>query len=283
MARWTLLDPLDLSTLDFFDGDRPDSPDDFLDSLDDALQVLEVVWDLLHILSYYNPLSDHWDEDGLLDYLFNEVDWFEGSDGDDTLAGHAGNDVLHGNDGIDTAVYDGMRGRYALSRDADGVLVQDGQAAGDGRDTLQGIERLRFDDRSLALDLEGHAGSVARLIGTLFGPARVHDAALVGIGLQLKDSGMSDAALARIAVDSGLFAAAAGSHSNADFVRLVYRNVVGSEPSAADLASYVSLLDSGAYSQAQLATIACRVDINAASVELAGLADTGLAYLPYGG
>jgi hypothetical protein len=282
MARWTLLDPLDLSSLDFFDGDRPNSPDDFFDSLDEAVQVLEVVWDLLRILTYYNPLTDHWDEDGLLDYLFNEIDWFDGSDGDDTLEGHAGDDVLDGNGGIDTAVFDGERARFTLSAAADGVVVQDARGGGDGRDTLRDVERLRFDDRSLALDLDGHAGSVARLIGTLFGPQRLDDAALVGIGLRLKDEGASDIQLARTAVDSGLFAAAAGSHSNADFVRLVYRNVTGSEAGASDLQHYTAMLDSGATDQASLALWASETELVAQRIDLAGLAQHGLEFVAAG-
>lgn len=282
MARWTLFDPLDLSSLDFFDGDRPNSPDDFFDSFDEAVQVLEVVWDLLRILSYYNPLTDHWDEDGLLDYLFNEIDWFEGSDGDDTFEGHAGNDVLNGHDGIDTAVFDGQRSQYALASSGDTVTVQDGRSGGDGRDSLQHIERLRFDDRSVALDLDGHAGSVARLVGTLFGPQGMDDAALVGLGLRLKDEGASDAQLARVAVDSALFATAAGSHSNADFVRLVYRNVTGHEAGTAELQHYTALLDSGATDQVSLALWASQTTELAQRIDLAGLAERGLEFVEAG-
>ncbi|NRF69101.1 DUF4214 domain-containing protein [Aquincola sp. S2] len=279
MAHWTLLEPLDLSTLDFFDGDRPNSPDDLFESLDEALQLLEVLWDLLHILSYYNPLTDDWDTEGLLDYLYEEFDWFEGSAGGDTFSGRGGNDVLHGNGGIDTAVYEGTQARYALARQADGFTVTDGQG-GAGRDTLAGIERLRFDDRSLALDLDGHAGGVARLIGTLFGPQKVADAGLVGLGLQLLDGGLTDTELAQAAVASALFADAAGSHSNADFVRQVYRNVTGQEASVSEQQHYTALLDSGATDQAALALWASQTELLAQRIDLVGLAEHGLGFMP---
>lgn len=60
----------------------------------------------------------------------------------------------------------------------------------------------------------------------------------------LLDAGMSYAALVDAAVASSFFADLAGSHGNADFVRTVYRNVVGSTLSAADLAYFTGLLDS---------------------------------------
>jgi serralysin len=86
-----------------------------------------------------------------------------------------------------------------------------------------------------------------------------------------------------MALGTDLFAQLAGSRSNADFVRLVYRNVVGRDADAAALATFTGLLDSGAATQAELAVLACRSDFNTGSVELVGLADTGLAYQSVGG
>lgn len=316
MSTWTLFEPLDLSTFDFlslgadamgevFEDDHFRESlgewtlDIFGDGLrffddeflpfgdieglelsladDEALQVLDALWSVLRILSYYNPFSDEWDLDGLHDYLFGEDDGFFGSAGNDGFAGRGGNDTVDGNGGIDTALFGGARSDFVLTRTASGWQVNDRRGV-EGRDTLTEIERLGFDDGHLALDLDGHAGSVARLIGALFGPRSLADSGLVGVGLALLDSGMSEAELATLALESPLFAQRAGSHGHADFVRTVYANVTGTAPSHATLTHYVQQLESGQTTQTQLAWLAAGTDELAARIGLTGLEETGLAY-----
>ncbi len=316
MTTWTLFKPLDLARFDLWRSDDRAEPTvttssqyrlssgqqslslggrgllyhggellpfgnifriDLFDSLDTALQVLDFAWDLLHILSYYNPFTDRWDLEGLRDYLFEQVDWFDGSEGDDCFEGFGGNDVLKGDGGIDTAQYRGKRADYQLSPADDGWNIAD-RSGHDGTDHLDGIERLRFSDGAVALDLGGHAGSVARLVATLFGPQQVERADLMGIGLGLLDGGMPEAALASLAAASSLFAEGAGSHSDAAFVREVYRNVTGVEPDAAALQHYTGLLSSGAESQGSLALWASQTDLVAQRIDLVGLAASGIAY-----
>ena len=316
MTTWTLFKPLDLAGFDLWRSDDRAEPTvttssqyrlssgqqslslagrgllyhdgdllpfgslfriDLFDSLEQALQVLDIVWDLLHILSYYNPFTDRWDLDGLRDYLFEEVDWFDGSEGDDSLAGFGGDDVLKGDGGIDTAHYRGPRADYQLSPADNGWHIAD-RGARDGTDRLEGIERLRFSDGAVALDLDGHAGTVARLIATLFGPAQVDRADLVGIGLGLLDDGMSEATLASLAAASSLFADMAGSHDDAAFVRQVHRNVTGVEPDSATLQHYTGLLASGTETQGSLALWVSQTDLVAQRIDLVGLAGSGIAY-----
>jgi hypothetical protein len=316
MTTWTLFKPLDLAHFDLWSSDERAEPtvttssqyrlssgqqtlslagrgllyhgDDLLpfgdifridlfDSLEQALQVLDIVWDLLHILSYYNPFSDRWDLDGLRDYLFEEVDWFDGSEGDDSLQGFGGNDVLKGDGGTDTAHYRGERADYQLTRADGGWNVAD-RSGRDGTDHLDGVERLRFSDGAVALDVDGDAGTVARLIASLFGPSQVERADLMGIGLSLLDDGMSDTALASLAAASSAFKDLAGSHADADFVRQVYRNVTGTEPDAAAIQHYTGLLASGAETQGSLALWASQTDLVEQRIDLVGLAASGIAY-----
>ena len=316
MTTWTLFKPLDLARFDLWRSDDRAEPTvttssqyrlssgqqslslagrgllyhdgdllpfgsifriDLFESLEQALQVLDFAWDLLHILSYYNPFTDRWDLEGLRDYLFEQVDWFDGSEGDDSFEGFGGNDVLKGDGGIDTAHYRGQHADYQLSHADGGWDIAD-LGGRDGTDHLDGMERLRFSDGAVALDLDGHAGSVARLVGTLFGPAQVKRADLVGTGLALLDGGLSEAALASLAVASSLFADQAGSHDDAAFVRQVYRNVTGAEPDAAALAHYTGLLASGVETQGSLALWASQTDLVAQRIDLVGLSATGIAY-----
>ncbi|MEM7047398.1 MAG: hypothetical protein AAF442_07095 [Pseudomonadota bacterium] len=75
-----------------------------------------------------------------------------GNAGDNRIEGGGGDDTLIGGAGIDTAVYSGRRLGYNLVRLDGGVwLVSDRQPSRDGRDRVQGIERLQFSDQTLTL------------------------------------------------------------------------------------------------------------------------------------
>ncbi|MCK6434024.1 MAG: S8 family serine peptidase [Burkholderiaceae bacterium] len=207
-----------------------------------------------------------------------------GMRGDDVLRGNGGDDTLDGGAGLDEARFLGLRADYQLQVTAEGLEVHDLRGA-DGRDALHGIERVVFGDIAVAFDTAdgGHAAQVAQILRAVLGPASLREPLYAGIGLQLADQGMSVADLVALAVATPLFEQLAGSRSNTDFVRLVYRQVVGQEADAASLATYVGMLDSGAISQDALALLAVQSTLNVGSAELVGLASTGLAYLPQGG
>lgn len=204
----------------------------------------------------------------------------QGSSGADALSAGAGNELIDGGSGLDTAVYTGAQGSYTITRSGDSYLVTDRVGDG-GTDTLVGVERVRLGSQWVALDLDadGSAGQTARLIGAVFDAAYLNPQ-FVGIGIGLFDAGRTMEQVAQLALDTDLFRQLAGSRSNADFVRLVYQNVVGAPPGSADLALYQGMLDRGEMTQAQLATLAAGVDLNAINIGLAGLADAGLAFIP---
>jgi hypothetical protein len=195
--------------------------------------------------------------------------------GDDTLTGATGNDTLDGGAGLDIARYTGPRAAYTVTAGVS-PCVQDHQASRDGTDTLTGIERVVFADGALALDLDGHAGLVARLLGAVFGRDAVGNAAYAGIGIARLDQGMDAAALAQLALDVKLGANAA----DAAVVNLLYTNVTGQAPAPDVAAFYVGQLQSHAYAQATIALYAAQTSENADAIGLAGLAASGLAYEP---
>lgn len=206
----------------------------------------------------------------------------QGMRGSDVLQGRGGDDVLDGGAGLDIAVYAGARAGYAVGRGGSGWSVVDGRGS-DGTDTLQGIERLRFADTHLAIDVapDGRAMQAARVVYTLFGSAWLQPH-VVGIALSYLDAGSSESVLLRAALESDAFATLAGSRSNRDFVRQVWTSVVGSAPDAASLATYTALLDSGAYTQLALAELASRDPIVTLSAALVGVAEHGIEYVPVG-
>lgn len=206
-------------------------------------------------------------------------DILSGLAGTDTLQGGGGDDDLDGGSGIDTAVLAGPRSAAILAHTGLASWVVTDSSGANGVDNLVGVERLRFADMGVALDLEGSAGIAAKILGALFGRESVATKEYVGLGLAKLDAGMSYADLVTLALATPLFLQLAGSRSNTDFVKLVYKNVAGAAPTAAVLGSYVSLLDNGTYTQTSLAQLACETDANKLNIDLVGLAGHGLEYV----
>jgi len=201
-------------------------------------------------------------------------DQISGNELNNLLTGLAGNDTIFGGAGLDTVVFSGLRSQYSLSaQGADGFRVTDSVAARNGTDTVSGVERLRFSDTSLALDLDGNAGKVAKILGTIFGPSSVSNKTYVGIGLGLMDDGMSYEALAALAVS------VTGKSSSTDVCTLLWTNVIGSAPTTADIAPFKAMLDSGQMSIGGLAALAADTSFNTTNIDLVGLARTGLEYV----
>lgn len=208
---------------------------------------------------------------------FPDGNTYRALEGNDRIAPGRGNDEIDGGTGLDTVVLEGARSGYSVHRHG-AIWIVDGGTT--DADTLTDVERLQFSDRGTALDLQGAAGSAARLVGAVFGKAYVGDAALVGQYLARFDGGESAEALVERALSSDLFLGIAGSRSNADVVEHVFVHVVGRQATAEEAAYYTGLLDNGAYTQAGLVWMGAGTDVNAATINLAGLADTGLDYLP---
>lgn len=67
------------------------------------------------------------------------------------LQGGAGNDMINGGDGFDTAVFAGQRSSYTVVSQNGFVIVTDNSGS-DGMDVLTHIEQLRFADQSVDLE-----------------------------------------------------------------------------------------------------------------------------------
>jgi hypothetical protein len=202
------------------------------------------------------------------------ADIFHGLSGDDEVMGGGGTDYIDGSYGIDMAIYAGPRTNYAVQVLGGGrMLVTDG-IGGDGEDILLAVERLQFADGPRAFDIDGHAGDVARVLGAVFDEASLHNPAYVGIGLSLADGGMDIEALMQVALDAALGSGA----TNEQVVTLLYTNIVGSAPSPADLAAYVSLLEGGEHTHASLGVLAALSEANDAQIGIEVLGSAGIGY-----
>lgn len=201
------------------------------------------------------------------------ADTLSGTGGADRLRGAGGNDAIDGGAGIDTAWFDGPVSRYSV-RLVDGSWSVTDNAGAEGRDALRSVERVRFADQGLALDLDGHAGSAARILGLTFGATAVANRPLVGVVLELLDGGVTDLALMQLALDVRLGAAA----RNDDVVTLLFNNLINRPPTPDELAIFVSMLDSGVATPAALALAAASTSLAADLVGLPALAQTGLGF-----
>lgn len=193
-----------------------------------------------------------------------------GNAANNTLTGGGGNDAIDGAGGVDIATYAGPRAGYTLTIAGGQATVSGGS---EGTDTLTGVERLQFADTKLALDLSGRAGQVAKLLGICFGPSVVANKQYVGIGLSYLDSGTTYEQLAALAVQ------VAGGTTPETVVNLLWTNAFGSAPTAEQAAPYVALLG-GSMTVGALTVAAAELELNAAHINLAGLASTGLEYGP---
>ena len=115
----------------------------------------------------------------------NSIHRLVGSAGNDQLAGYAGDDVLDGGGGIDLARYNGQRAEAMWHKTSAGWTVT---SAPDDTDMLINVERLKFSDISVALDLSGNAGTVAKTLGAVFGSAETSNEVYAGIGLYYIDA-----------------------------------------------------------------------------------------------
>jgi Ca2+-binding RTX toxin-like protein len=159
-----------------------------------------------------------------------------GSDFNDVLKGGPGNDTLDGAGGSDTASYSGAFRKYTPSS---------GQVSGpNGTDTLVSIENLAFVDGRLTFDAGDPMAQAYRLyFATL-------DRAPDALGLNFQSARLkAGTALTDVAagfVNSPEFQATYGSLDDAQFVNLLYQNVLDRSAAPGEIAFHVGRLQAGA-------------------------------------
>jgi len=235
--------------------------------------------------SFYNHFNGNDGNDLLLGLGGN--DNLNGGNGNDTLIGGTGSDNLDGGDGLDRASYSLSLSNYKIIHNNNGswnvnfiAPITTPFAEMDGNDNLNRIERLAFADQIIALDLDGNAGTVAKVVGAVFGRDFVKNPFFVGIGIEYLDNrGYDYESLLGVAISARLGA----NPSNKQVVDLLFTNVIGVAPTADQAAPYVKMLDEKSYSVTSLAKLAADTPFNTSGVNLVGLANTGLAYLEFQG
>ena len=195
-------------------------------------------------------------------YFLVEWDGLIGTTANDRFSGGVGV-TIDGRDGIDTVVYS-----QPLS-----IPVKAAARWQMGGDTLINVERLQFSDANLALDIDGNAGKVAKILAAVFGASAVSNKTYAGIGLNLMDGGMSYEALAALALN------AAGAHTREGVVDLLWTNLMGSHPSSEQAKPFVDFLAQDLSNAGALGCIAADFAATVGVVNLTALGQTGLGYV----
>jgi hypothetical protein len=172
---------------------------------------------------------------------------------------------------VSTDLLPGKDGVYNTEDEFSSIVVSYFSTSKDFKSIPQ--SRYPFQDRKIALDLEGNAGTTAKILGAVFGKESLNNKNYVGIGLHFLDTGWSYDNLAALALD------AAGAKTNDQVVSLLWSNVIGTKPTAADKQPFIALLENG-MSAGALAHLAADSIFNTININLVGLAQTGIEYLP---
>jgi serralysin len=153
--------------------------------------------------------------------------YYTGTNTNDTLQGGGGNDTLNGGSGLDTVVMRGAHSQYAVTAQPNpavhGFTVKDNSGAS-GTDSLVDVERIHFSDAWLALDTDGTAGQAYRLYQAAFD--RAPDLAGLGYWIKVMDGGVGLEQVASEFTHSLEFHDTYGTTTNAQFVDLLYQNVL---------------------------------------------------------
>ena len=183
--------------------------------------------------------------------------------------------TMTGTSGIDTLIVSGYRSDVIINKL--GAVSNLTHKVTKSTATILSIERVKFLDASVALDLDGAAGNAAQMLGAVMGKDSLANKNLVGIAISLFDQAkMTTTQIARLALDAVL----GENPSNKAVVDLLYKNLMGSSPDALSETLYVGMIKNGAYTQESLALMATTLDLNKTNINLLGLSQTGLDYTP---
>lgn len=193
-----------------------------------------------------------------------------------TLPDQATASQYTGGDGVDTLVFAKTRESYNVTVSPASISVTD-RATG-ATDVLTKFDRIQFNGSGVAYDLDAAAGSVAKILGALWGASSVSNAQMVGIGLALFDQGLDAKQIMHLALPARLGA----GYQGADVVRVLYENLVHQTPGASEVATWTAQVGVGQNydSYESLALFAADLPLNTQPIGLTGLHASGIAYIP---
>lgn len=216
-----------------------------------------------------------------------DQDGAHGYGGNDTFYGNAystGNatnhDKFYGGEGIDTAVFQGSAAQYQVrwsdfvwmpnGLEGSGYEVTDTLAGRDGTKALRTVERLKFSDKSVALDIDAGGSALKTMqIVSLVVPSLADDLSLRGKVLSIFDTSVSMRDFSQLVVNAGLLPS-----GNSDFIATLYATIFHKPPAADELAALTKYAD-----DVGQAGVLAQVAEMSLTVNLVGLQQNGMDYI----
>ncbi|CAN7487544.1 Ig-like domain-containing protein [Acidovorax sp. LjRoot66] len=199
---------------------------------------------------------------------------------DITVTGDAGNNTItptlglaryvDGGAGIDTVVIPATLGQTYVQSQNNGSFTLQRLTDGAMLDVTR-VERVTVNDTRLALDLNGHAGEAAKLLGALGGPALLTNKGVVGEVIRLLDAGASSQTIA------GLGLQLLGASTPTQIAQTLWTNVVGRAGTDGELKLLTDIM-AGGVSASDLTVMAANLELNAVRIDLVGLAAKGIEF-----
>lgn len=188
-----------------------------------------------------------------------------GGDGRNVVTPGLGNDEIDGGGGLDTVAIAASRAQVTITAQHDVLTVSFGAET----DVLQNVERIRFDDVTLALDTDGSAGQAYRVYQAAF--ARTPDTGGLSFWVGRMDNGTSLIDVAAGFVSSSEFRSVYGAAPTfGEIVAQFYRNVLGREGEAGGVDFWTGELQRGVPVQNILAGFSESAENKAALVSVIG-------------
>jgi len=183
-----------------------------------------------------------------------------------------------GTSAVDTYTVGGASTEYTITKTA-GNIELDSTLVSNIEFNLADHERVVFSDKALAYDAAGRAGDVYALLAAALGTSDV-TSAYKGIGIYLADAGWSNKELATALLATDTYKTDAGGVSDETFIKHVYKNVMGTNATLAEVTAYTTWMTANNYTQADVLVMASELATFETAIGLVGLATTGIEYTP---
>ena len=180
---------------------------------------------------------------------------------------------------VDTYTVGGASTEYTVTKTANQIEL-DSTLATNVEFNLADHERVVFTDKAIAYDATGRAGDVYALLAAALGTTDVTKA-YTGIGIALADAGWTNKQLATALLATDVYKADAGGVSDETFIKHVYKNVMGTNASLADVTGLTNWMTANKYTQADVLVMASELATFETAIGLVGLATTGIEYTPF--
>jgi hypothetical protein len=183
-----------------------------------------------------------------------------------------------GTDSVDTYTVGGASTEYTTTKNEDDITLSSSLVS-NLEIKLADHERVVFTDTAIAYDADGRAGDVYALLAAALGESDV-TAEYTGFGIYFADQGMTNKQLAEALLSTDVYKTDAGGVSNETFIKHVYKNVMGTDATLTDVAGLTNWMTANNYSQADVLVIASELESFETTIDLVGLATTGIEYTP---